>query len=61
MGDVRGLSGELLLLTRKFQVDWVKVTLLGEVDTAVWFGVKSGLLVWQLSTSDSILGLLVLF
>lgn len=30
---------DLLLLTRKFQVDWLKVTFLG-VEATVWLGIK---------------------
>ena len=50
-----------LLLTRKFQIDWFKITFLGEIDTAVRLGIKSWLADMRLSTSDSILGLLSLF
>ena len=45
-----------LVLTRYFQVDWLKVTGLGVVVTAIRLSLD--LLSWGLSTSDSILGLL---
>ena len=45
------------MLTKKFQIVWLKVTFLGEVETAVRLGVKSWFADVELSTSDSILGL----
>lgn len=49
------------MLTRQFQVDWLKVAFLGEVEAAVRYGVKSLFAHMELGTSDSILRLLLLF
>lgn len=51
----------LLLLTRQVQIDWFKLTVLGEVETAVRLGMKSRFAYVRLSTGDCILGLLSLF
>ena len=50
-----------LVLIRKFRIDWLKVTFLGEAETATSLGSKSWFADVGFSTSDSILGLLVLF
>ena len=50
-------AGTSLVLTKKFQIVRLKVTFLGEVETAVRLGVKSWFADVGLSTSDSILGL----
>ena len=50
-----------LVLTRLFQIDWLKVTFLAEGETAVRLGIKSWFADMGLSTSDSIWGLLPLF
>ena len=56
--SIRQIS--LLVLTRKFQTDWLKVTFLGEVETAIRLGIQSSFADVGPSTSDSILGLLFL-
>lgn len=48
----------LLLLTRQVQIDWFKLTVLGEVETAIRLGMKSWFAYVRLSTGDSILGAL---
>ena len=48
------------MLTRKFQIDWLKFTFLGEADSAIRLGVKSLFADLGLSTGDSIVGLLFL-
>ena len=50
-----------LLLTSQLQNDWLKFTIPGEAGTEVLLGFKSWFADVRLSTSDSILGLLLLF
>lgn len=46
-----------LVLTRQFQVHWLTVAFLGEVESTVMLGIKSWFAHMGLSTSGSILGL----
>lgn len=48
------------MLTRQFQIDWLKVTFLGEAETAVRLGIRYWFADVGLSTGDSTLGLLFL-
>ena len=49
------------MLTRKFQIDWFKVTFLGGVESVIRLDTKSWFADVGLSTSDFLLGLLSLF
>lgn len=50
-----------VVLTRKLQIDWLKVTHLGDAEAVTGVGIRSRFGDMELSTSDSILGLLSLF
>ena len=43
-GSIRWIT--LLLLTRKFQMGWFKITFLGKVETALRLGTSLGLVMW---------------
>ena len=58
-GSIRWVTSQVL--ARKFQTGLVKITFLGEAETAVRLGIRSWFADMGLSTSDSILGLLSLF
>lgn len=49
------------MLTRKFQIDWLRIYSWEEVKTAVRLGIRSWVADVGLSISDSIMGLLSLF
>ena len=49
------------MLIRKFQPDWFKIPFLGETETAVRLGIMFLVCLVELSTSNSILGLLFPF
>lgn len=56
-GFVRQVTS--LLLTKKFQMVWFKIKLLGEVETAVRLGTKSWFAEVAFSIADSILDMLI--